>query len=241
MAQEKRYYSSSKNNSNIDDYIVLKKDTLFASLEKKVPVTFQNKKDYFNYKRTVFPYPNKDFLRQWKSNINVYLNKKIDKSIRKDFEEFIASFPKTENLKISLVKKIENANFHITVGDNIQNIYKGLELSKEELKKKLYYNINYKIESNKDSYISCVLEFDPKKVTDEKKLLKGLKTLFFSSLGRFYLNTYNSEKSLLSSQHPEVDYLTDFDIKILKYHYQNIYNYKIYRKDFDSNHVSYEE
>ena len=242
LAQEKKYYSVSKNNSNIDDYIVLKKDTLFANNKKSFLIDFENKQDYLYYKSIVFPYSKKGPLMQWKSEIKIYMNENIDKYIRKNFKNFIKSFPAIKNLKISLVKDIEDANYYITTTSQLKSIYTDQKLTDKELKNKLYYNFYYTIERKGSSFKSCIFEFDPNKIFDRKVFLRKMKKVFFNTLGQFMTRTfYRDETSLLSRRDSITDYITSFDKKILNYHYQNICNYKVYRKDFIINHKSYEK
>lgn len=182
---------------NIDLFNYFKKNDL-ESLRKYIDIVFISKKDYKTAN-----------ILQWNSHIKIYLDKNIPKKTRKTIKRFYSSdsFKEIENLKISFVNKKSKSNYWIKDISSDSNSISSCSLIKDE---------NFKV-------YGCILKVKCDDF-DNKRLSKILKQSIFRSLGNFSIISAKRNYSLLSINYTDQDILSDFDLNILKLHYNVIYD-----------------
>ncbi len=198
----------------------------------------QDFKDKYSYiafgSYTKYNNSNNNSLRQWNVPIYVFIDKSFHKDDRTKIKNYLISLSKLKipNLKISIVKNKKNSNYYITTTNEkieVLDEKKLKQYSDERVKNRFKDNANFYLLSdhNKKSY-SCILKINPNSFEENKNIIVKVKKLFFGSLGRFYTPTYNLPKeSLLNNKYKNNDSISEYDINILKTHYNYIYPYKV--------------
>lgn len=238
--QERKYFSENNPSKN-GDFVILKTDTLYAIESNYKKILFESERDGNDYLKAVFHYKNAKHLRQWKSEIKVYLSRKLDKKLRKKFKDYVNSFPQLDNFKVSVVKHLEHANYYIKGTRDFKSIFEGKEYTEKTIRKSLYNNLNYKIKRDGDGFKSCVLTFHPDKIDDQESFLRRLKKVFFITTGQFQQNYWLKTKSLLNRKMDSIDDLTDFDRRLLRYHYEQLYQSSINVQTFIEKYADYKK
>jgi hypothetical protein len=240
--QEKKYFVKKSDNQEMSDYIVLKNDTLFNKNSKGAePIFFESEQDANDYYNIVFNPSKTKYLTQWKSEVKIFLSKELSNDLKKGFIDYIGTFPELKNLKISLVKKKEDANYFIKGTSNFKSAHDESKYTVEQLKKNIYYNLNYQIQSDGNGIKSCVLTFDPNRIFDEPTFLRRLKVVFFVTLGQFRHRRWIKGNSLTKIGNDSIQGLSDFDKRLLGYHYQHLYSELIDSKRFAKSYNRYEK
>lgn len=232
----------SKNSFKIETNASLNKDSLVIVKEKTVInqhyLDYQNDyKTHYRYMTTVFYYTDSKsnhtyYTKQWHSPIIIYLDKKIDNELRKSFIAFLTNYKNINNLEIAITKNIDKANYLIRPSNAA---FKAKTYSfKNEIDKSnfVFNNGNYTIiPGGNQSIKGCILELNTDKNSELVK--KNLNQLFFLSLGRFFVIPYDTnETSFVSQNYQAQNTLSELDLKILKIHYNHIYDYPINRDTF---------
>lgn len=221
---------------NTDEYIVLKRDTLYAPLKEEPNLDFvessrERRKLVYNYEAQVFRLTTEKSktvyrLKQWSVPIIVYIDKDIPKEIRNDFITFFSQIKNIDNLSISFTSKLKDANYYIKTSTETINIYgddDDFETEEERLNS-TYYAGTYRLITDDNYKLHAgVLKVNLNDIPNDTKLLRQLKQLFFMSLGNFYLLNYYPEDSLLSEKYNNNDEFSIADINMLKMHYSIVY------------------
>lgn len=236
-----RNFYSEKNPEKNNPYVVLKNDTIFSKTANYKKVFFDNEQDGNDYLKAVFHYKNAKYLKQWKSEVRVYLSKKIDKKLRKEMVHFINTFPRFKNFKVSIVNNLEKANYFVKGTKDFKSIFEGKNYSEKIIQKSLYNNLNYRLKSDGNGYKSCVLSFHPDKIYDEESFLKKFKIVFFITMGNFQQNYWLKTNSLLNRKVDSINNLTKFDQRLLRYHYLQLYNESIDVQTFIKEYADYKK
>lgn len=219
-----------------DEYIVLKRDTLYAPLKEEPNLDFvessrERRKLVYNYEAQVFRLTTEKSktvyrLKQWSVPIIVYIDKDIPKEIRNDFITFFSQIKNIDNLSISFTSKLKDANYYIKTSTETINIYgddDDFETEEERLNS-TYYAGTYRLITDDNYKLHAgVLKVNLNDIPNDTKLLRQLKQLFFMSLGNFYLLNYYPEDSLLSEKYKNNDEFSIADINMLKMHYSIVY------------------
>ena len=182
---------------NIDLFNYFKKNDL-ELIRKYIDIVFISKK---NYKTAN--------ILQWNSHIKIYIDKSIPKKPRKNIKKFYTSesFKEIKNLKISFVNKKSKSNYWIKDISSDSNSISSFNLIKDK---------NFKV-------YGCILKIKCDDF-DNKELSKILKQNIFRSLGSFSYISPKRNSSLLSINYTDTDILSDFDLNLLKLHYNVIYD-----------------
>ncbi|WP_375239956.1 hypothetical protein [Aurantibacter sp.] len=187
------------------------------------------------YKFHAFGYKPDRYLYQWNCPINIYFDKLIPKNIINDFTDYINGFNSIPNLKISITTNIEDANYYFKVYEADISAYSKEvlnSLNNEESKTKLYTKITYDLNQNKNKkYYNGILKISKSELSN-KYLSSKLKIIFYLSLTHFYRSDKAEKNSILNKETILVDELSDYDIILLKSHYNQIYPVKINYKNF---------
>ena len=163
-------------------------------------------------------------LRHWIVPIKVYLDPKLDSSLKKDFAAFVSIFPAVENLSIEVVTKRENANYMISYTDeNLKpqpsdSTYLGITYS-------LMTDLSYKIYGGS-------LIINPKQIPDIKEQIRKLRIFFFNSLGQFCILP-SRENILFSSKYSPVPFFSEKDATLLRFHYNFINRHPVTSTTFE--------
>ena len=211
------------------DKTIKSKDTTALSFVKDFDL-FKNNYFLRHYKSLIFKQDSSAIIYQWKEPIVVYFDHNIPQEITKNISQFILSIPEIDNLNITISKDINKANYYIKIANqevsaltNKQKAEAPKDLIKTYPFSKIIYDwngdYNYKMYSG-------VLQISPSYINDPQ-LLDDLKKVFFISLiqskgYRVYDNT-----SILSSSNSNFSTLGAMDIVLLKYHYKNLYKFKV--------------
>jgi hypothetical protein len=187
------------------------------------------------YKNFAFRNKPKYVLKQWNCPIVIYFDSEIPKNVIENFNTFYAQLNQVKNLNISFTKNFEKANYYIKSTSKKINSYseKYKFKSEEERKNSVLTGATYHLNTDENNkFYSGVLTINITNKSD-LELLKQLKQLFFLSLGNFYTSNMGDKNSLLNKNYKKVDYISSFDINLLKMHYINIYDQKINRAIFN--------
>lgn len=190
------------------------------------------------YKFHAFGYDKKRTLGQIKGPIVIYMDKLFSKDIKSKFITFIEDIPEIKNLNFSFTNDIEKANYFIDVLDSDVDFFtekQKSEISDEDFKNDTFSEMTYKFYANNDSkFISCHFQINKSILKDELFLTK-LKKGFFRSLGSFFESKHAPKASLLYKKPIlENEYLSDYDIIMLKFHYNHLYSFRVNSEVFDS-------
>lgn len=239
LGQTRKYYST-RTPKQTTDFVVLKKDTVYHSISTvSKKVVFDSEDDANEYMMTIFHHRNAKYLKQWKEEVTVFISKELKPEILKKFKAFVQSFPQLKNFKVSIVKDKKLANYFIKTTSDFKSIHDGKGYSEKQKRESNYYNLNYKIRAVGSGFKSCILTFDPKRIYDDKVFLKQLKVVFFTTMGQFQQDSWRRNMSILNYRNDDVHQLTDFDLRLLRYHYQHIFNESIEAIDFKDNYTTY--
>lgn len=197
-----------------------------------------NKKLVKRYKFHAFGYNKKRTLGQITGPIVIYMDKDFPKAIKTKFIGFIEAIPKIKNLNFSFTKDIDNANYFIDILDEDVSFYTKEQkenLTTEEYNNETFSEMSYELYANRNSkYNSCYFRINKSYINDTLLLTK-LKKGFLRSLGNFFESSYAPETSLLHKKPiMENEYMSDYDVLMLKYHYQHLYDFKVNLKTFDA-------
>ncbi|WP_418511734.1 hypothetical protein [Corallibacter sp.] len=178
-------------------------------------------------------------LMQWSTDIVIYLDKNLPKSVANGFYDFISksNINSVNNLNISFTKKVSEANYIIKMTPKMVNGYdKDFEFdSEEERKNSFLTGGTYELSTDQNNkFYSAVLEMSSKLKKTDDQFLKQLKQLFFKSLGNFVADNYKDTDSLLHKAYINSDTISEFDMNILKIHYGIIYEQIINGSKFRS-------
>lgn len=200
--------------------------------------TFDNLSNYDivnNYRDAVFSIKNST-IRQFIEPIQIYIDDRIPKEIRKEFKVFVDAIPNIENLSITFVNKLNESNYYINLAEkdfigispDILKNYTNEErenLVFEKIKQTCLYDMNTNI-------YGCRLDVNTS-ILNDKNVLTKLKKAFFISLGNFTVITSGMPKgSVLDFRTHSIDRLSEDDILLLKMHYFHIYDFKVDSKTF---------
>ena len=168
----------------------------------------------------------------------IFIDSDLPKNVKSEFIKFIKDIPKINNLSFAFTNDFEKANYFIDVMDNEVSSYsyeEKLELSEAEIKDITFSQMTYKFYANNDhKLLSCHFKISRSIINDDLFLIK-LKKGFFRSLGNFFESKYAPKESILYNKPIiETKYITDYDIMMLKYHYQHLYDFKVDSEIFDS-------
>ncbi len=173
-------------------------------------------------------------FKQWNIPIKVYVDKSFSKENQKILKKIIIKFSKLgiPNLSISLVKNKKNANYYITTTEEILETFDLKKLDQytdEQLRNRYKNNAKYFLATdNYSKNYSCTLEVNTDTFDKKEMIAVKVKRLFFSSLGRFYFYTnILTKESLLSTKYVMIDDFSEFDMNVLKTHYNYIYPFKV--------------
>lgn len=197
-----------------------------------------NKKLVKKYKFHAFGYNKKRTLSQINSPVVIYMDELFPKTIKSKFVTFIKDIPEIKNLNFSFTNDIEKANYFIDILDRDVDFFTKkqlLEISDEDFKNDTFSEMSYKFYANNDSkFISCHFQIN-KSILNEELFLTKFKKGFFRSLGSFFESKYAPKSSLLYKK-PILDneYLSDYDIIMLKFHYEHLYDFKVNLKTFNA-------
>lgn len=235
--KKKKYTSIKLSENKSKDYIIINNDTLFNrdhnlkidNLEKFCDC-FNNKEFNIQYSSAVqFHLPkNKQVVetKQWNSQIIVFVDKSIDKTVKKKFVAFFKQINDIENFKISFTKSKKESNYLIKVSDSTISNFKSDTKEYNELSP--YSKVTYNLTTDKNNkFYGGTLLIDKTILKDKDLTLKKLKQMFYMSLGPFANRESMPIESLLNPNYVESEIITDFDLKVLKTHY-----YKIYPRPF---------
>lgn len=217
------------------EYIVLTKDTLYPKMRLEpnldfVKSTKERRRIVSRYESQIFRFEDStSILKQWNSDIVVYLDKQIPKGVSENLMTFYEQINEINNLNILFTSKLKDANYYIKVTSEKVNVY-GEDYkfnSEEERLKDIYTCATYRIitDNNYKNYAG-VLKINISN-SDNEFLLKQLKQMFFISLGQFYKYYGYEETSLLSDKYNNSNTISDNDLELLRMHYAIIYEQKI--------------
>ena len=145
----------------------------------------------------------------------IYLDKKIPTQVRKDFIFFVSLLPKHPNLKISITKNYNEANYYI------KHTSEFIENKTTDSLSQITYNL---ITDNTYKMIGGVLKMNCQSLGSLDNQKKILRQYFFLSLCQFFLkNNIESENSLLSKKYILSNTLANYDYVLFISHY-NYYN-----------------
>lgn len=243
-SSRKSFIPSEKVNFDVSnaELVILNSDTLIAVTRNRIDLNkfnndaFQQNKFLSKYLKSVFYYSNQNsevvyYLMQWNTPIVVYIDNSIPKEVARNFKSFFLKLNDIPNLNISFAKTIKSANYLIRTTDKNFSFSKELYRfnSKQEQQNFAFNNGNYIpiTDANKNIY-GCILEINPKDISDNTILESNLKQLFFLSLGRFFMDVNRKESnSFLNHKYSLYDEILEEDIMFLKFHYQNMYDQKV--------------
>ena len=216
-------------NINLKNAIYLANDTLVV--EKSIPMgVFEVDLGDFDsefiehYKAAVFGNAktrrknyNLSFIKMWSSDIKVYLDKSVDKKLKKELIPFFNDISEHSNsLKISVVSKLEDSNYLIYCKNSPS------DLDQPIIKQDNPITYNLLCVNNK--YYKGVLRLNTMSIYSFNEQVNNLKVYFFKSLGQFWLINNVPCESMLADCHSTDKKLTDLDYKILNFHYKNNYD-----------------
>lgn len=172
---------------------------------------------YYDYYRHVFTKSSDGeytYTGHWSVPIKIYMDKRIDKSIKEDFVRFALFLPKIERLSISFVTNKEDANYYIyPVNEAL-----------DEFELDFYKGITYRlISDSSNKYYGGRLFFNPEQLKDNNVIKTRLRQFFFSTLGGFCIRGELGEDSLLSENYVMSRTISEYDYTILRFHY-GLYN-----------------
>ncbi|WP_034059102.1 hypothetical protein [Lacinutrix jangbogonensis] len=170
--------------------------------------------------------------------VYIFLDEDLPKNIKLKFIAFIEDIPAIDNLSFSFTDDFEKANYFIDVLDIDVSAFtqkQKTELTENEMINDTFSEMTYKFYANENSkLISCHYKINRSIINDASFLIK-LKKGFFRSLGNFFESKYAPKVSLLYNKpSSEIEFVTDYDIIMLKYHYQYLYNFKVNLGQFDT-------
>lgn len=175
-------------------------------------------------------------LKQWNAPIIIYFDKKIPKSVIKEFRKFYSQINGFEHLKISFTSNIEKATYYIKTTSKIINAYNEDFTFDSEIEREnaILTGATYSLNTDfNNKFYSGILTINIDRGRTNIAILKQLKQLFFMSLGNFYNGYLIDDSSLLSNDYINSKTISKFDLDILKLHYSMIYPQKMYDKTFD--------
>ncbi len=210
----------------ISDSLVITKDSLDVNF---VPF-LKDKKLNSRYKYHAFGNKNIKFIRQWNVPIRVYFDEQLPKDIKQSLTDYFKKFNSINNLNVSTTKNIENSNYYLKVYKEHVSAYTDKDyktLTKEEIETEIYSGITYDLNCNYNfKCTSGVIKISNSELKN-RYLLSKLKIIFYLSLTDFYRSNYAEKESLLNKKTINAKHLTDYDILLLKNHYNYIYPYKV--------------
>lgn len=226
--------------TDLSHYIIIDKDTLYASYKTDFDTSLlksylEDDEGFLNhYRMIVFLFTDKNSkviyeVKQWAAPIIVYLDKNLPKTVRSQFEEFYSQIQDVKNLKIGFTSKLKDANYQIKVTTTpIKANKNDSEISnkKNNINSILNGGTYSLLTDDNNKFYSGILSININGRNDID-VIKQLKQLFFMSLGSFYGGFVSDNNSLLSKHYDNSSNFSDFDLKILKMHYHNIYEQKI--------------
>jgi hypothetical protein len=227
-------YSNSQTNK-----VVLSNKVLYAKTREPYLFNdsiFKLKKTLRLYKSLVFRHKDELLLKQWNTPIIIYFDKKIPKTVIENFSQFYSQLNNIKNLNISFTKNIEKANYYIQSTNKNINAYPDTYTfkSEEERINSILTGATYSLITDKNNkFYAGILTINISN-KDDLAILKQLKQLFYMGLGNFYSSKKFDRDSLLSDKYEKVDYISNFDLTLLKMHYINIYDQKITREIFNN-------
>lgn len=233
--------SSRKDFRIINDSTIISKPNKTPNL-KPFCEYLDNKNLLNRYKSRVFRYSNKNskkvfYVKQWNTQIIVYLDEKIPKEQKKELTNFFIKFNNINNLVVTCTNDIEKANYYIKVIDKSKHGYNEDYTFDNEEERRTFplTNTTYNLLNDKSLKFYCgVLSINSEEFKNDLTLaIKKIKQVFFMSLGDFSLSYFGNKDSLLSDEYVNSDTLSKEDIDILKIHYSVLYDQKIHSNQFD--------
>jgi hypothetical protein len=202
----------------------------------------ENKMEFLNkYFSSVFYHSNEKsknvyYLRQWNADIKIYFDKSFPKNLKNSLSKFLKNYNGIKNLQISVVNNIDDANYLILDSKEIFfDDYYDVDNEQKRLDF-VFNNGRYSlIGGNRKQIKGCKLKLNTTNQQSTETLKKNLNQLFFLSLGRFFLNTYEKgDNRLLNKNYKYSEELSELDLALLKIHYNVIYtknvNSNLFRK-----------
>ena len=191
LAINRKYVSinTTKNSENISlkNAIYLENDTLVV--EKSIPMgVFEVDLGDFDlefiehYKAAVFGNAktrrkdyNLSFIKMWSSNIKVYLDKSVDKKLKKELIPFFNDISKHSNsLKISVVSKLEDSNYLIYCTNSPSDVDQPIIKQDDP--------ITYNLLCANNKYYKGVLRLKTMSIYSFNEQINNLKVYFFINL-----------------------------------------------------------
>ena len=192
----------------VNDSLILKSD--FDA--NKINYSKINSKDLFYYKHHIYNINENDEVaipKHWSVPIVIFFDKEISIEVKNDFIKFITILPKHKNLKITITKNINNANYFFKNTDEEINIKDSFS--------KITYNL---ITDFTYKNTGGVLKINCSKIPDIEEQKKLIRQYFFLSLTQACQSSRRlKENSLLSKYYELSDEISEFDRVILTTHY----------------------
>lgn len=219
-----------------------KKDSLFV-IKNKPNINLNIYKQYKSwpekelmdrYTESVFFYTDEDsehtyYTLQWIDPIVIYIDESYAVEVKLKLTEFIKQLNSIKNLDISITNNIDNANYYIKKSDKTFD-NKFYNFTNRDIKSNFVFNnANYNIIKGGNNHIKgCSLEINTNNISSNSKITNVLNHALLLSLGRFFiLPDYDNSNSFLSKNYIGSSTISDFDLQILKIHYNYIFNYPI--------------
>ncbi|RRO14432.1 hypothetical protein [Flavobacteriaceae bacterium 14752] len=223
---------------------IFKQDSLVINKsEKKINSEifkqFGENADYYlyAYSNSVFNRSSKKLshIYQWMSPLSIYFDKSIPKSLKKSLTSLVEQIEEQDirNLSISFVKDKDDANYLIKPTNKTFNVNFNFK-NEEERKAYVYNNGRYKLMiGSAKKPRGCILEMNFNNGLPLEVMKKNLNQLFFLSLGRFRVfKNFEYQHSFINASYQYSEKLDEFDIAMIKIHYNVIFNSPLTKKKF---------
>lgn len=221
---------------NQDSLIISKSEKSFNS---EIFKQFGENADYYlyAYSNSVFNRSSKkqSHLYQWMSPISIYFDKSIPKPLEKSLTSLVEQIEEQDiqSLSISFVKDKDDANYFIKSTNKPYNVDSYFK-NEDEQKEYVYSNGTYTLMvGSAKKPRGCILEMNFNNGLSMEVMKKNLNQLFFLSLGRFRVfRNIEYKHSFINSLCDYSEKLDEFDIAMLKIHYNVIFNSPLNKKQF---------
>lgn len=208
-----------------NEYTVFHTKSEASFVTKYKFLVFGIKNNFSNYKSPLK-------AKFWVTPIRVFVDDQIDKKVRLEISNFIKTFPKIRNLQIELVSTKEKSNYYINTNDSKR--YVKIDNNNEYQSQEFFNGINFEmISDGNGNFYSGSLFYNTEQIINKEIQIKKLKQFFISSLGTFIISTFIGKESLFSEQYENKSVISDFDLKILQYHYDYLNRNEINNIIFD--------
>lgn len=176
-----------------------------------------------------------NYIYQWMSPIFIYFDKSIPKPLKKSLSNLVEQIEEQDiqNLSISFVKDKDDANYLIKSTTKIYDVDFSFK-NEEERKAYVFSNGRYKLMvGGAKKPRGCILEMNLNNAQSLEVMKKNLNQLFFLSLGRFRVfKNFEYLHSFINASYQYSEKLNEFDLAMLKIHYNVIFNSALTKKQF---------